>query len=258
MKHLPRRRPLVTAALAAAMAVGLMSPLPAQAQQNPYPDTGTDVSPSVINLLSAYEPQMGRGTQLAPGQPQAIPLGSDAASAHSALVRLSVFAAGSDLQVDLSSFPALSVAAGQSASTTVLVPVVDGKVTAATDAVANVRVDVLALFSGDKTAPGSTVALPTPVLRADTDSSLAANATGQGLTATDTLVGLTGLGGVPVDGVRAAHVSATVSTPAATTLILDGQRLALPAGRTTVTTVVTPSAQGDIAVSAEGDRKSVV
>lgn len=251
MRPLPHRRPLV-ASLAVALAFGLMAPLPAQAQQDPYPDTGPDVSPAVTNQLSAYEPQMGRGTQLSPGQPQQISLGPGAASAHSALVRLSVFEAETELQVALASAPALSVAAGQSASTTVLVPVVDGAVAASTDASANLRIDVLALFSADKSAPGSTVALPVPVLRADTAASLAADAAGAGITAAETRVGLTGLGGVPVNDVRAVHVSATVSAAQATTLVLDGQELSLPAGRTTVSTVVTASPQGDIPVSTDG------
>lgn len=246
------KRASIAAVAAASLAMGLLVPASPAVAQETYPDSGPSVMPAAPNNVPAYEPQLGRGQQLLAGEPQNIALGSSAASAHSALVRLSVFDVAQALEVTLAGATALTAATGRSASTTVLVPVTAGEVSMQASANANARLDVLALFSGDPAAAGSTVALREPVLRADTLGALASGGVGEGIGTAETSVGLIGLGGVPVDGVRSAHVTATVTANAPSTLVLDGQRLPLAAGTTSISTVVTPSADGDVQVHAEG------
>lgn len=246
------KRASVAAVAAASLAMGLLVPAAPAVAQETYPDSGPSVLPVVSSNVPAYEPQLGRGQQLRAGEPQNIALGSSAASSHSALVRLSVFDVAQTLEVTLVGATALTAGTGRSASTTVLVPVTAGQVSVQASADANARLDVLALFSGDPAAAGSTVALREPVVRADTLGALASGGVGEGIGTTETSIGLIGLGGVPVEGVRSAHVTATVTANTPSTLVLDGQRLPLAAGTTSISTVVTPSSDGDVKVHAEG------
>jgi hypothetical protein len=202
-----------------------------------YPDDGVSVKFTAPNTVPAFEPQVGRGSPLLAGVAQQIALGPAAATAHSALVRVSVFTPASSLDVSLAGSPALHSEAGESASTTVLVPVSAGTVALASTADANARLEVLALFSGDTTAPGSTVAIAAPVTRADTRADFG-----------ETTVGITGLGGVPSEHVRAAYITVIAEAASPSSLVVDGQSIALSTGTTTVSTIVTPSASGDIAI----------
>jgi hypothetical protein len=252
MRIISPKRPWVATFAAASLAVGLLVPAAPAFAQETYPGGVPNILPTVSAAVPVYEPQLGRGEPLLAGQPKNIGLGADAASAHSALVRLSVFDAGQGAEVTVASAPALNVRQGHSASTAVLAPVINGQIAVLASADVNARIDVLAHFAGDPAAAGSTVALKDAVVRADTADALAAGGPGEGIGSTETSVGLIGLGGVPVDGVRAAHVTATVTAGSSATLILDGQRLPVAAGTTSISTVVTPSGDGDVRVRTEG------
>jgi len=173
----------------------------------------------------------------------------DAPDGHDgALVRVTLFDVDEATTVFAAGGPALTVPAG-SASTTVLVPIIDGGLPIYGDREADLRVDLLATFAADPNAPGSTIALEDAVTRADTTQELA----GPLLDTTGLRIGVVGRGDVPATGVRAVHVSATVDVDEATTLTIDGQQAPIPAGTTTITTVATPDADGTIGVSlAEG------
>ncbi|MFR0557784.1 PKD domain-containing protein [Pseudoscardovia radai] len=185
----------------------------------------------------------------------AIPVGAEgpvsvrtADGAASALVRISVFGAAEDTDVTMGGAAVLHVAAGHDASTTVLAPVKDGAVTMAATGQVDARVEVLASFGSDTTTPGSTVALESPVTRADNASGLAASA----LTVQKQTVGLLGRGGVPVEGIRAAYVTADISLDGAGTVTFAGQQLRLDAGRTVVSTLVTTDDKGNVEVCTDG------
>jgi hypothetical protein len=242
-------------ATAATLALGLllpvMGPAATASAADAYPSDGIAAVPQTPSDLPAYEPQIGVGDALTAAAPVAIDLGAGADTAHSALVRLSIFDAPSNLVVSLAGAPALSVASARSASTTVLVPVALGAVTATTTADADARLEVLALFAGDPTTAGATVALPAVVTRADTVQGQGSLGSGTaGLGAEPVTVGLTGLGGVPLTGVRAAHITASIDATRASVITIDGQPIDVPTGTTTISTIVTPSASGDIEVSA--------
>ncbi|GAA2248365.1 hypothetical protein N1031_18985 [Herbiconiux moechotypicola] len=174
-----------------------------------------------------------------------------------ALVRLSVLSPATDVVVwagadtESGAAPVLSTAAGRSSSTAVLLPVAAGRVGVHASAEVQLRAEVLAVFpvttggtEGNAgvvaPAPGATTALPNPVTRADTAHGLAATTLGSEPVA----IGLVGDGGVPADDVRAVYATATVTTPTATTLVLDAQSIPLAAGTTSVTTIITPDGDG--------------
>ncbi|WP_017793603.1 hypothetical protein [Leucobacter salsicius] len=140
--------------------------------------------------------------------------------------------------------PILYAAAGKTVSTTVLLPIVNGAVPLYADRdEAPVRVEALAFFAGGANAPGATVALAAPELRADTAQGLG----GAGIDQTGIWVGLNGAGGVPSDLVRSVYLTFDISLDRADTVSLsDGQQLKLPAGRSIVTTVVTPDELGGV------------
>ncbi|WP_248150704.1 cell wall-binding repeat-containing protein [Microbacterium aoyamense] len=163
----------------------------------------------------------------------------------SALVNVRVPAGRSPLELSAGGAPVLSVDRGVAASTSVLVPVVDGRVALTGSASALVTIETLVSFAHGSAMPGATAALPKPVLRADTTAGLSGDALGQ----TPLHVGLTGLGGVPATGVRAVHVTATVDVDAATTLALGDQSMPIPAGSTSITTIVMPGAGGAVPAS---------
>jgi hypothetical protein len=251
-KNLMALRGWAAPAVAASLALSLLVPAaPAQAVDS-YPGDPASIAPVVPSSVPVYEPQLGRGEVLKGGQQVTIGLGPAAAVAHSALVRVSAFNAGTDGDIAAAGAPALNFRQGQAVSTTVLVPVTNGQLALVSTADVNARLDVLAVFGSDPAAAGSTVALENAVVRADTGAALAAGSPGEGVGQDATTIGLIGLGGVPVSGVRAAHVTSTVTAAAPTTLILDGQRLPVNAGTTSISTVVTPSGDGDIQVRTDG------
>ena len=222
-----------------AVAVVASTVLPANAAfAAAYPSDGPDVSASYPHTVPVFEPQVGRGSPLLAGVPQQISLGPTAATAHSALVRVSVFTASEQSELSLAGSPALVVEAGHSASTAVLVPVVSGAVSLLSSRDVNARLEVLALFDGDAEAVGSTVALAAPITRADSADGF------EGST-----IGLVGLGGVPSEFVRAVFVTVIVQGSAAGVVDVDGQHLEINAGKTIISTIVTPSIGGDIEIA---------
>ncbi|WP_368496262.1 hypothetical protein [Herbiconiux sp. A18JL235] len=203
-------------------------------------------------LVPVVDSEVGLGEPLGtdPGDTVDLRLGITLASEpapDSALVRISALSAPADLTVyagndDVAgAAPVLAVAAGRSASTAALLPVVDGAVAVWSSAPVAVRLEVLAAFAApERSAPGRTVALAHPVTRADTSAGLAGSSFGQ----EPIEIGLVGVGGVPSDDVRAVHATATVVASEATTLELDGQSIPVGAGTSVVTTIVTPDADG--------------
>lgn len=229
--------------------LGVAATVPAYAADDPFTDAAPAILPAVPATIAAVDSVAGRGDALTADTDIVIDLTSSSgtaspAAAHSALVRLSVFQPAEPIDVVVAGAPALTVAKAASASTTLLVPLSDGTFTARATGDADLRVEVLALFDGDTATPGQTVALAAPVMRAELDAATLRDGT--------IAVGLTGLGGVPGSGIRAAHVTATVVAESATDVVLDGQRLSVPLGTTMITTVVTPSPAGDIDLDATG------
>ena len=141
----------------------------------------------------------------------------------------------------------LSAVAGVDTSTTVLVPVRDGSIPLFASAPVTSRVEVLAHFEEQATTPGSTVALPAAVTRADAAST---TVTGPGqLAAAGQGISVLGLGGVPSEGVRAVHATVTFDLPTESTVTISGQALELPAGRSLVTTIAIVDERGEVDVS---------
>lgn len=157
----------------------------------------------------------------------------------SALVRISVFKPDADARLLVSGAPALSVGAGHDASTTVLAPVSDGKITIESDHAVASRVEVLAAFASGTKVPGATNAL------ARAASLQSGNITGE-----ETRVGVLGLGGIPSTGVRAVYITLDAQLDRAGTVALAGQELSLPAGRSVVSTIALPNQeQGTVSLS---------
>ncbi|GAB3846329.1 pentapeptide repeat-containing protein [Nesterenkonia populi] len=195
--------------------------------------------------VPAADSQAGVGEQLTP-EDSTVEL-PGAGDHDSLLVRITVFDALEDLTVFAAGAPALNVVEGASASTTTLLPHEEGRVTLSASASADVRVELLASFESNPDAPGSTVVLDEPVVRADTAEGVAGGA----LTSEPVEVGLVGQGGVPSTGVRSAWVTGTITADAAGTLRLGSQEISVPAGTTAVTTPV-PVAEGAAEVSFDG------
>lgn len=193
--------------------------------------------------VPVVESQLGIGAPLSDDPASLVTLTGIEAGHDGALVRVSVFNVDEPLTVFAAGAPALAVEEG-AASTMVLVPVDDGEVSLYGTASADLRVELLASFAGDPEVPGSTIALAEPVTRADTAAVLADNS----LSSQAISVGVVGLGGVPSTGVRAVYLTAVVEVPGATTLLIGDQDVPVPAGRTAVTTVVSPSADGTVPV----------
>ncbi|WP_040282510.1 hypothetical protein [Tessaracoccus massiliensis] len=216
-----------------------MAPLAANAAPG---DDGTPIPKRIDDMVPALDSPSGRGEPLPGGEAVAFPAGG--AGMHSALIRLSVFSPDVDTQISAAGAHALHVAKGRSSSTTVLVPLTSGKFSVLATRTAQARVEVLATFGGTAASAGVTLALPTAVARPADGSLLSA---GPGDSAT---FGLVGAGGVPSDGVRAVHASLTVRATTATTVKVGAQTLPVKPGTTVLSTVLTPSAAGDVEVTA--------
>ena len=204
------------------------------------PDSiGYDASPRV----PVVETTIDRGALSVAGEGDVTVPGVEGAAA--ALLRVSVFRAKGDTDVTVAGAPALHIADGADGSATVLANVSKGKVRMGANVPADVRVEVLAIFHSDAHAPGSTVALDSPITRVDTAGK-------QGLTsvgAEASEFGVVGMGGVPATDVRAVYTTITVDAASAGTVTFGGQALAVPAGRSVVSTIVVPDADGNVAVS---------
>ncbi|WP_306925291.1 S-layer homology domain-containing protein [Arthrobacter globiformis] len=186
-----------------------------------------------------------RARPLAAGATSTVHLGPLATGHSAGLVRLSVKDARDAVTVSVTGAPALTVPSGTSASTTVLAPLVNGAITVSASNDTQVTIQLIATFDGVGTVPGSTIALPAPVTRADTDRQLA----GPQLSTAPFDVGVTGAGGVPATEVRAVFVTATVTLAAPDTLRIGDQDLNVGAGVTTITTMLLPSETGTVNAS---------
>ena len=235
-----RSTPALRGASLLAILALLFTLTPLASHADLYED-GAPIPARFDDLLPVLDSPTGFGQHLPADGEVSLPVGDG--EAHSALVRLSVFNAAADLQLLAAGAPALSVAAGASASTTVLVPVSDGEFAVTATHEAASRVEVLATFGGRATTPGATNALPVALTRDSAQVTVGPT--------TPATFGLTGLGGIPVDGVRTVHVTLTAVATQATTVTLGGQALPVAAGTTTVSTALIPSGAGAVEVTAD-------
>ncbi|MGX1695186.1 hypothetical protein ACWIBQ_07400 [Microbacterium keratanolyticum] len=202
---------------------------------------------------------VGRGIPLGDDPAQRIDLGSLARAHSSALVRVTVQEPSADATVRTAgTTDVLFAPAGVTTSTTLLLPVTGGEISLSADrADVPVRVEALAFMGGLENSPGATIALAEPVLRADTTVSHG----GAQLSTTRIWFGVTGDGGVSTEA-RSVYVSLDVTVATDDVLFLgDGQQLALPAGRSIVTTVVDADVQGGVSAalrSGTGDLRASV
>lgn len=169
--------------------------------------------------------------------------------ATSALVRVSVFGAKQYSEISVDGATALSVQAEHDASQTVLAQVKQGKIRISSNAPVNARVETVALFQSDATAPGSTNAVKSPVTRADTAQGLG----GDELTSEPLSIGVVGQGGVPSEDVRAVYTTLTVDANTSGEVTLAGQSFDVPQGRSVVSTVAVPDANGNVKLLADRD-----
>lgn len=213
-------------------------------------DGSVDFDVADSAALPLIESEIGRGAPLSTVAGARIDVAAAVGGHRSALVRVAGLSAVTDTTVYSSGGSAvLFVPAGTSASTSVLLPVREGTVELWASAPMETRIEVLAAFTGEENRPGSIVALETPVMRAETTSQLA----GSGLSTLPFEVGVIGQGGVPSEGVRAVFATLDLTVSEATDLIIDAQVLPVPAGRSVLTTIVAPDADGTVRVrSASG------
>lgn len=166
---------------------------------------------------------------------------------HSALIRVEVPQATSDVVVWAAGAPVLEVTGGQPGIGTVLVPVgADGALPVYASAVTNGQVEVLASFAGEISVPGSVFAVPFAVNRAN---SAAPWAPSEPVGAVGVQVGLVGRGGVPATGVRAVFLTALVDAPTAGIIGFGNQEFAVVAGVNSISTVVMPDDRGGTTVT---------
>jgi len=112
------------------------------------------------------ESEIGRGAPLSTTAGALVDISAAVGEHTAALVRVAVLSAADDVTVfGAGGQSVLFAAAGASASTSVLLPVVDGHVQLWASAAAQTRIEVLAAFTGDETKPGSIFALDAPVTR---------------------------------------------------------------------------------------------
>lgn len=224
--------------------------------EQPLANVDGTVSVSVAEPtgLPLVESEIGRGAALSTAPGSLVDVSAATGAHTAALVRVAALSASEDITVFAAGgTPVLFAPKGTSASTSVLLPVAGGAVQLWASAPAQTRVEVLAAFTGEEAKPGSIFALDAPVTRADTSVQLA----GSALSTAPLEIGVIGRGGVPSEGVRAVVATLDVTVPAATVLRVDAQRLPVPAGRSVLTTIVPPDADGTIHVRTESGSGSL-
>jgi hypothetical protein len=248
-----KRLQLAAVAAVATLATVIASAVPAVAAEPEVAELTPVVIDGTIGVevpeasVPAVDSQIGRGVALGTEPGETVPLGLSGAT--SALVRVSALSATADTTVRRSGrTPVVFAPAGGSASTTVLLPVHDGAVELWADVSVDVRLEVLAAFSGRVDQPGAMMPLDEPVLRAETATGLAATAVGSD----EVGIGVVGAGDVPSENVRAVYLTLDVTAPAAVSLRMSGQILDLPAGRSVLTTIATPDDKGIVGVRSAG------
>lgn len=206
--------------------------------------TATEIDFDMAARVPVIEANVGRATMPVGGENNVSLPGIDGASA--ALIRLSVFDAVDNTVVTVGGTPALQAAKGADASQAVLAKVVNGKVSLGASTDSMVRVELLATFN-EAELPGSTIALDQPVTRVNTSELSGIDS----LNTSPQAVGLTGLGGVPANDVRAIWATLTVTSTTAGTLTFGGQELAIPVGTSSTTTIVAVDNTGSVNISAD-------
>ena len=248
LKHNVIKQSSVRIAAALAAVATLASAIPAQRS---YATEATQVPQAlgydVRSRVPAVESLAGIGaigTQS--GDEVALP-GADKAT--SALIRVSVFGAKQYSEIFVDGSPALSVQTGHDASQTVLARVEQGKFHISSNAQVDARVETVALFQSNAAAPGATNVVKTPVTRADTAQGLG----GDELASEPLPIGVVGQGGVPSEDVRAVYATLTVDANTSGKVTLAGQSFDVPQGRSVVSTVAVPDANGNVNLSADKD-----
>jgi len=242
------KRSSVRIAAALAAAATLASAVPAQQS---YAAEATQVPQAigydVRTRVPAVESLSGIGAIGTQSDTEITLPGADKAT--SALVRVSVFGARQYSEISIDGAVALSVQAGHDASQTVLAQVRQGKIRISSNAPVDARVETVALFQSDAAAPGATNVVKFPVMRADTVQGLG----GDELDSVPLSVGVVGQGGVPSEDVRAVYATLTVDANASGKVTLAGQAFDVPQGRSVVSTVAVPDANGNVDLSADKD-----
>lgn len=234
--------------LAGVLALTLAVPAPAAVAADPGQKTRLQNAPAAESVgVTAFDrmPVMETGTV---GE---LPVDADGTMAlvgapdGSALLRISVFRPAEEVSVSAAGAPALEARAGADSSTTVLVPVHNGRVPVSASSAVTARVELLAHFENNPLVPGATIALPMAVNRVDSTAR-----TGIGpLTAEPQSVSVVGIGGVPSTDVRAVHLTAAFDLPSSGTVAISGQKMELPRGRSVVTTIAPVDQSGSIQLS---------
>lgn len=245
-----RRGAVAALATVLASAMGLSVAVGAVPQTHAADDVNIADVPDSIAFdaaprLPLVESSIGRGAVAVGTEGHVALPGVDGSKA--ALVRVSVFGAKADVDVTSGGAPVLHAAKGQDASAAALLPVRNGGVPLAASADADVRVEVLATFDSNASVPGSTLALDAPVTRLDT----AAKTGLDQVTAEPQSFGVIGLGGVPSSDVRSVYLTLTIDASQAGTLTVAGQSLAVAKGRSVISTIAVPGANGAVDISAD-------
>ncbi|GEM_PF-1995821 len=256
-------RPLYSfvAAITAAMLFLVIAPSPAQAVSAAEADnlqsltrTAAPGFSAVSDSLPVVDSTAGRGDQLHTDPATLVSLGAAAEGNAAVLVRVTLLEPAVDTVVSTGADTAvLAVRAGTTGSSTVVLPLHSGAISLWGSANSPLRVEPLAYLNGGPAQPGATIALDTPVVRADTTAGFAGTALGTA----PLWVGLTGEGDVSATQARSVYVTFDLTLNEADTVALsDGQQFTLPAGRSIVTTVVDAEQQGGVSVSLGKDGHS--
>lgn len=161
----------------------------------------------------------------------------------------------------------LSVPAGESRSTMVVMPVQNKAIALHTTTETNLRIEKMATFSTKTGTPGGLQAVDQPVVRADAavgtsapqlravpgetePGMLGASAPTSGLGGSLTF-GVTGQGGVPSAGVRSVSLSIRLQSNVGQTVTVAGQRLQTSPGEDVLNVFADPDAQGNVTIETE-------
>lgn len=201
--------------------------------------------------LPLIDSEIGFGAGLSAATAREIPVPGFAGNG-AALVRISVLSPTTDAVLAVAGTQAIAVSAGVSASTTVLAPIVQGKITITADAAVEVRIEIIGTYAGTDAGPGGMVALAQPVKRADSVEDVAVVGSDTGVSK----VGVVGKGGVPSTDVRAVFITLTAEATAPSSARIGTQEIALAAGKSAISTLVPVDASGEIELAgAFGDAK---
>lgn len=230
--------------------------LPAMAapasQNEPIVQSGPGGAFTPTSNLPLIESQLGLGTRLSGGVATEVDIPNF--SQGSALVRVSALSPENELLLSATGVPALSTPAGVSASTTVLVPVVQGKFTLLATQDTDIRVEVISTFTDGELGAGGTKALDVPINRADSKE---AYGIGAQAGAENVGVSVVGKGGVPSTDVRAAYVTVVTTAVGDSTLSIEGVKQTLHSGTNVITTIASVSELGTVDIASDAAETQV-